>query len=281
METAQALRELNFILVCVWLQFKGQLFGEVWSQFEHGTFVYYIVVLCMFFYFLIVVMFNCGEELKTTNDYGGRESISHIYDTDELANLKMGKLAPNNTYDTADPHLCEPSNGKLSAPIPTYATIEMARKEMLQVGGPAVLNPVYGPGSSLSPATSPMPTPLSISKQASNPIYSESPNPRQIPVVSGLNPVYGGGMGSVTSSLHSDVSPRYTNSPDSARPPSNTAFVAPCSPGNGSSPPVPPLYEELKPVKLMPVPSQRKNPVPSLTSNESYGVLNGKQNNQI
>ena len=237
-------------------------------------------------------MFNSGEELRTNYLYGGRDSSPHICGTDEFA--KSGKHARCNTYDTADPHVGGASNGKSSAPIPTYATVETARMETLLAGGPAVLNPVYGPsGSSLSPATSPTPTPVSISKQAPNPIYSEAcvsktgksvskEEMKQMPIVSGLNPVYGG-LGSVTSSLQSqgDLSPRYPNNPEVPKSPGNALFSAPSSAANGSSPPYPPLYEELKPVKLQPVPVQGKDPLPSLTSNESYGILNAEQVNEI
>ncbi len=243
-----------------------------------------------------------GEELKTR--YVGTEASAHVCNSSDFE--ADTKQACENPYDTAD--VVATTNGKTSAPIPTYATVESARKETLMAGGPAVLNPVYGPGSSISPATSPVPVPTANTQRVPNPIYSEAYAStgkcvaKEGIVVSGLNPVYGG-VGSVASSMQSqgDLSPRYPNNTEIPKPVSSMA-LSPCSSGASSSTPLvpPPLYEELKPVKLQDVPYQNHSsilgdlgppasprqgpptsprqgpPTSPLTTNQSCGIFNSE-----
>jgi len=236
------------------------------------------IFINLFLFICTGISFNGGEELRNNYVYGGNGASAQFCDITLSTNLDSEKMAVANTYDTADTHLVGDSNGKASAPIPTYATVESARKETFLSGGPAVVNPVYGPGSALSQTASPSPVTVASSQKAVNPIYSEAyasigkqtpqSDMKQVPVVSGLNPVYDG-VGSVGSSLHShegNVSPRFTsNSP-------HKRIGAPASPSSlsnmqNAATPSMPLYEELKPVKLQAVPS-RENP-------NTSSVING------
>lgn len=263
------------------------------------------------------LILGSGEELKSNYVYGASGASPHLCTSTDLTSaLENGRQVRSNTYDIADPHTNGATNGGTasSAAVPTYATIETARKEMLIAGGPAVLNPVYGPtGTSITPATSPIPTPSS--KQAPNPIYSETPTSsvpykldsaqqHQLPVVSGLNPVYAG-LGPGTQPLRSPsdpMPPRYANSSDlnaSSRqldnallttPPHSAVAMQTAGVSNNDSatgfPPAPPMYEELRPV-LPPLAPTATETVTGggggggnrgpMTTNESYGVLSTEQ----
>ena len=234
--------------------------------------------LILLFVYATAVDLSRGEELKNNYVYGANGVSAVVCDTSEFTNSENGKLALSNTYDTADVLLINDSNGKASAPIPTYATVDQARKETFLSGGPAVLNPVYGPGSALSQTASPSPVPLANSQKAVNPIYSEAyasvgkqtpqSDMKQVPIVSGLNPVYDG-VGSVGSSLHShegNVSPRYTSNSPHKSASFTPAFPPSQTNGQTAASSAVPLYEELKPVKLQVIPSQDYTDHPPLSS---------------
>ena len=130
--------------------------------------------------------------------------------------------ARGNLYDEANTDMVT-NGGAASSGVPTYETIPVHRNGITEKG-PAVLNPVYGSASaSANPISSPGPT----SKEAPNPIYSESTpsmnlkcdhaNMQQLPDVDGINPIYADlGPGTRSQRLPSDPSgPRYANNPAS------------------------------------------------------------------
>lgn len=121
--------------------------------------------------------------------YGERGSQPHLTATTELAGLENARQVRSNTYDNPVHEATPAANGeKSSAVTPMYETIQTAKQEMVNAGGPPVLNPVYGPSSTPKTPTSPHPQP---SKAASNPVYSETGiNSHQFSDVSALNPVY-------------------------------------------------------------------------------------------
>ena len=170
-----------------------------------------------------------AEELKPNGVYGGRQTYPIAT---ELGELENGRAVRSNTYD--DPQQLSNNNGGITTP--TYDTVASAKKEMLNVSGPRVLNPVYGPTGTPTTPISP-----NIPLQATpvlNPIYSETQ-------VSQLNPIYAA-IGT-TPLQPAPAPPRYANthnSPAEANAPDSFKRV-----NSESGPTQLPMYEELHTVK--------------------------------
>ena len=235
---------------------------------------------------MLCVAMASSEELKPNYVYG-TGGVSSLFTGNDFL-MENGLPVRNNTYDA--PGL-NGATADLSEIPPTYETVQVAMKGMLIAGGPAVLNPVYG---SANICASPTPT----SKEAPNPIYSETltPNINSVPpykldfaqekhlfpMVSGMNPVYADvgpgkqGPPSLSQPTH------YANALTTAgQPPDTVPLISPSLSGvdmltaSGASAagslPMPPMYEELHEV---PPPLAPVKKVPILSSNESYGVMN-------
>jgi len=196
------------------------------------------------------VALNCNgaDTLKTNNAYGETGVHSHLITTTEFGDLQNGRLARSNTYDNPQ----EAAIGGTTA-APTYDTV----KNVKEVAGPPVPNPVYGPHGAM-PTSPHSPSPKNIP----NPVYSETaPNipPQELADVSALSPVYAAIGKHMTTQSSDNPSPRYAYAYRSVTNGHST-------PSLKTSDPVPvPMYEELKMAK--------KTKGESMTLNESYGLL--------
>ncbi len=170
-----------------------------------------------------------------------------------------------------------------------YETVQSAKKAMLAVGGPAVLNPVYGPTG--APASPPPP-----GKAAPNPVYSETNlnTHHQMVDLSALNPVYadiGTRVPRPQPSLSDPGAPHYANGigqgasvgkasqgaggaydvpPPMHDQPPNLAIRRADSAGY---PPPTPMYEELTATKRLNSVGGANDEDVNLTRNESYGLI--------